>query len=870
MISAAPWGKLDQRGGASHHLAHHCADVAACFLAIVRMPLFRARLDRAAGRPLSDVDLERLGVVVFLHDAGKLYPGFQAKGWPPGVRTVDMCGHVKEGLEFFGPHGHPAAKALLVDQLNDWNVQPGLLRAVISHHGRPAPPDDELRSSLRIRQVWVSVAAYDPQAAAVELGKMAEAWFPAAFAGDSGRGFPDDAPAFDHLICGLASLADWVGSDAGTFKHVGALDRSYGAKATALAADAVRRIGLDATGQREARTARATFLEISGRFPQPNAQQQLIADTDPDARLVILEAETGSGKTEAAIWRYMRLFEAGRVDGLYFAVPTRAAAAQLHARVAAAAQRLFGEVDPEPVLAVPGYVRAGTAEGQKLPHWRVLWDDEPGADRIASRWAAEHATRFLAAQIAVGTVDQAMLGALKIKHAHLRAASLSRSLLVIDEVHASDRYMTAIQKRLLDAHMAIGGYAMLMSATLGSSARTQWLGTRSPTFEQAVAAPYPAIWTNKLPAPQAPEQDASRSKSVVMRRLPTMAPMATAAAALAAARQGARVLVIRNTVTRAVATLQELEAIIEPSDQSLRFTIDDADSARVATLHHSRFAPTDRRRLDQAAEAALAPKKDRAPGGKIIIGSQTLEQSLDIDADLLITDLCPVDVLLQRIGRLHRHKLPRPAGFEVPVCIVMEPEDGLERLLAPAFENGLGAWKTAGGLEGVYRDLCILELTRNLVDQHATWTIPAMNRMLVESATHPAQIKALTEKLGKAWKDYDIGLTGCVTAMAGGAQGIMIDRRDPFDALAFPAAGEERIRTRLGAEGLQIALPAPQPASPFGGTLSEVVLPAHFSLGLTPDDPVAVTDASCSGFTFSVGARSFRYDRFGIVRVVPA
>lgn len=307
MVSAAPWGKLDERAGTSHHLAHHCADVAACFLAIARLPVFRARLDRAAGRPLSEVDIERLGVLVFLHDAGKLYPGFQAKGWPSGVWKDPPSGHVKEGLEYYLVNGHPATKPLLVDHLNDWQVEVGLLRAVISHHGRPAPRD--LRPLEAIRRIWIGVGAYEPQAAAVEFGKMAQAWYPAAFAPHQGSALPV-SPAFDHLMCGLASLADWVGSDATQFKHVGTLDPDYGAKAAALAVVAMRRIGLDTAVQRQARTTRATFLDISGQHPQPNAQQQLIADTDPDARLVILEAETGSGKTEAAIWRYMRLFDA--------------------------------------------------------------------------------------------------------------------------------------------------------------------------------------------------------------------------------------------------------------------------------------------------------------------------------------------------------------------------------------------------------------------------------------------------------------------------------------------------------------------------------------------------------------------------------
>lgn len=240
-----------------------------------------------------------------------------------------------------------------------------------------------------------------------------------------------------------------------------------------------------------------------------------------------------------------------------------------------------------------------------------------------------------------------------------------------------------------------------------------------------------------------------------MELVATMAPDAAAERALASARQGARVLVIRNLVDRAIETLQAVEAKLAPGDERLLLRVGD-----VATLHHSRFAPADRIRLDTAVEAALCTCKEREPEGRIIIGTQTLEQSLDIDADLLITDLCPVDVLLQRIGRLHRHKLKRLAAFFEPRCIVMAPEQGLAPLLEPKFENGLGAWRSSGGLEGVYRDLSILELTRRLVGRHPVWAIPDMNRLLVESAIHPEAIETLHCELGQAWSKYRMDVVG--------------------------------------------------------------------------------------------------------------
>ena len=124
---------------------------------------------------------------------------------------------------------------------------------------------------------------------------------------------------------------------------------------------------------------------------------------------------------------------------MYFALPTRVAATQLYERVQAFVQRVWpADVAPVVVRALPGYTAADGHGYEPLPGFQVLWHDEPGDDAAERRWAAESPKRYLAATIAVGTVDQALLGALQIKHAHLRQAMLSRSLLVVDEVHASD------------------------------------------------------------------------------------------------------------------------------------------------------------------------------------------------------------------------------------------------------------------------------------------------------------------------------------------------------------------------------------------------------------------------------------------------
>ena len=414
--------------------------------------------------------------------------------------------------------------------------------------------------------------------------------------------------------------------------------------------------------------------------------------------------------------------------------------------------------------------------------------------------------------------------------------------------------MTEILKHLLDGHLATGGYAMLMSATLGATARARWTDEPLPDHETASTTPYPAVWVKGENVPRAPTE-AGRPRTVHPETVPTMEPAEAANRAISAAEQGARVLVIRNTVSMAVATWR---AVIDAGAASLLMQAADGPA-----LHHGRFAVEDRALLDRTVEKALDPVTEREPHGCIVIGTQTLEQSLDIDADLLITDLCPMDVLLQRIGRLHRHVLPRPAGFETARVVVLVPEGGLDRLTAPAFANGLGGWKTGdGGFNGIYCDLAVLELTRRLLTDSPVWRIPEMNRALVEGATHPERIAGLIAQKGEAWERYD-SLNGGARAAEGMVARLnVLDREAPFDdSLRFPSS-DERIMTRLGEEGVILALDPPA-EGPFGQPVTRIALPSRWSQGIAKNAQVEIVrDTSCS--ILFVADWCFRYSREGL------
>ena len=642
-------------------------------------------------------------------------------------------------------------------------------------------------------------------------------------------------PELVHLYAGLLALSDWIASDESMFPHELIFDLAYVVRAHKRAAAALTRVGLaDAPWPAKAPSFAALTAHCS-----PRGAQEAVGTLPLDVPLVILEAETGSGKTEAALWHFARLKAAGRVDALYFAVPTRAAASQLFTRIRDAMARIGG---PAPVLAIPGQLRVGQAEGIRLQGFAVRWDDNE------SHWSGEHPTRFLASAVAVGTVDQALMAGLQTRHAHLRGAALSRSLLVIDEVHASDAYMNAIARGLVRDLLALGGRAFLMSATLGAAERSAWLGAPMDDLPAAVGTPYPALWRSDEIAPQAMPGANDAAKTVAPHLVPTMERQAAVARAVKAANDGARVLVIRNTVDDAVATWR---AVVNAQPELC------LSAAGAPTLHHSRFAAEDRRLLDDAVEAAFG--KAAPSRGVIAVGTQTLEQSLDIDADVLITDLAPMDVLLQRIGRLHRHRRDRPSGYEDAHVYVLAPQDGLDHLArSMKGEHGLGGWEAEGVLVGIYIDLRALEATRRLVNTDATWTIPADNRRLVEAATHPDALEAIERELD--WGDYTDKVVMKALAERQFAGLLALDRSKPYPN-DFPG-NDEAVRTRLGDLGPLFTLPEGT-IGPFGQPITQITPPARWCHGIAAEPTVTVRQDD-DALLLSVDGSAFRYTAAGL------
>ncbi len=861
------FGKLERDCGGGiirwHPLVDHMIDVAACFECLCVCNSIRRAMENTAGRELDERDIARLAVLVFLHDLGKANSGFQAKRWK---NSAD----IPSGWPFHAGHGREAIKLFyedlarqpiesLIEQICTWgDASDPLLIASISHHGRPIRdnPGDWNKN------IWKKVVgAYDPAAVLHDISERVPVIYPKAFE-PGGKPLPD-APAFGHLFAGLVQLADWLGSDTDFFPFSKeGEDRAVTAKEKARRAISV--IGLDAEDWRNKLNYRSPSFADTFGIAEPRPIQAAMSDYQLGP-LVILESETGSGKTEAALWRFVHLFRFGAVDSLYFALPTRVAATQIYNRVRVTVKNLWPENSPMTVRALPGYVSADGADAKQLPDFVVQWSDNPDDTKAQQRWAAESAKRFLAAPIAVGTIDQALLGALQVRHAHLRHAMLARSLLVVDEVHASDPYMTVLLEHLLKAHLNNGGQALLLSATLGSSARNRYLAlapnvkwpqARPMTFESACAVPYPAISDHN----QTRAIDATgNTKEVTWTAHDIIdSPGKIANLAIDAAKLGARVLVIRNTVPSAIATLTAIEESIP--DKSWLFTVNG-----IPTLHHSRFSRQDRPVLDRAIENQLGKTRPAAPCPCIVVGTQTLEQSLDIDADVLITDLCPMDVLLQRIGRLHRHNRPsseRPEAFQSAKAWVLTPAGhDLNPLIAKS-QHGLGVFHNGGG---VYADLRVLEATRALLVERPVVSIPADNRYLVEAATHPDKLQAIQEEQGVTWQALGQRIEGGTGAQQTIGRLHALDVEQIFGEQEFP--NDVQIATRLGAQDRLLHFDIKW-RSPFGEPLKELPIRYHLLPNdLSPDTEPSDIIQTQTSITFHLGNAQYRYTRLGLERL---
>lgn len=728
------WAKTGKSGDERWHpLILHILDVAASADAILaREPeSTRKRIADILGMAWEEARPWLL-LVIACHDLGKACPGFQCKwenlsGMDAGRNPNTEINHAfvsQIELEvLLMDRGWPEELALLVAD------------AVGCHHGERASPNtlDHLMGDRRAlgESEWTE-ARRSLLEALLGVFKPSKAPTKEKLSG----------PDF-MLLSGLTSFADWVGSNEDWFPFGGPgdcedLESWFQKRRTQNAEQALNAIGW------EPRTPLVSepksFEEVFGFAPRP--LQQAVADALADLQkpaILLVEAPMGEGKTEAAFYAHLELQRRFGHRGLYVALPTKATGNAMFKRTLSflCGQGKNRRLDMQ--LLHGGALLNDTYQNLKLSG---IHDAKAGGEVRAGEWFTNK-KRALLSEYGVGTVDQALLPILPVRHHFVRLWGLANRVVVFDEIHAYDAYTGTLLVHLLRWLLALGSSVVLLSATLPPSIRrilAKVVDANLP--EPEVEYPRLSVFSLGEAVRQTHfDPNPARRLSVRVKPIPSDLPNMRFALEEHLA-TGGMALALVNTVQRA----QDLYRLFpdgEPLEREGQRIGKRLPDGTEVLLFHARF-PANRRqkREDQALE--VFGTDGHRTGRKILIATQVAEQSLDLDFDLIATDLAPIDLVLQRAGRLWRHtRSARPVAE--PTLLVA----GLEDDEPPSFAKPL--WWGA-----VYREDVLLR-TWSLLRARAQLTLPDDIDVLVQ-AVYEEQVEVpefLQDRLQKSLMDGD-------------------------------------------------------------------------------------------------------------------
>ena len=588
-----------------------------------------------------------VSALVGFHDLGKATPGFQQK---LGRRCVSGFPRFPAGA----PDRHDASTLpLLVKQLEERLGLPGrdakhFAAAVAAHHGHPinaVGASDACRSAKHLEAPWH------------EAHKQL---FNDVLEGVGTNELPELPPkgaqraAFLQWLMGLTTVSDWIGSS----EDVCRWDRLEGwgdnpvkwfTESQQLAVAALSAVGLDPAALRTTACGEdAIAMALGGMNPRP--LQQTMAHVVEELKgcrgpgLVVVEAPMGEGKTEAGFGCAV-----GR-RGLYVAMPSQATSNALMGRTAQFLERAHHSAK----LAL-AHGAGGPAIAARRLHEVGLGTADSA---VKAGWWFHGSKRSLLCPQGIGTVDQALIGVLNARHGFVRLFGLTGRTVILDEVHAYDAYTGGLIERLVSWLQQLGCRVVLMSATLPSKRRNGILRAWAEKEDDRVpSGPYPRISWASPGSIQSLSFPASRHQRLLVRGID---PDEVATRAITMAKAGARVLLVVNTVARAQTLYRAITGVER-------------------TLFHARFPMNQRIEIENKVLRQFGPAGETS-AGHVLVATQVAEQSLDIDMDVLITDPAPVDLVLQRAGRIHRHDRQRPNGFQDSVVLVA----GLDQEVSPA------------------------------------------------------------------------------------------------------------------------------------------------------------------------------------------
>jgi CRISPR-associated endonuclease/helicase Cas3 len=751
------WGKTGG-DGYWHPALAHILDVGAVAEILTRH--FAKRL--AALFNLDEESAARLAAfLIASHDIGKLFAGFQQKAIPfEGWTLPGALARVPEAKSLGFDHGLESVISLerwlstkLGGDRKARALARVLARCVGAHHGSFHSEAEVNTYRTDLDYVTARKAGW------ASAQDMALDWLWQVFIG--ARKLPIPTPrnisTLALWLAGLTTWSDWLGSDVQAFPLTcgGISPAQYPSTARKQAAAIVESLRL----LEGSPLARGETFEGMFGFP-PRPLQEVVAGLDLSRPgLLIVEAPMGEGKTEAAIFATAG-FQSASNRGISVHLPTQATSNAMHRRMVRALRRLD-----------PNHPRVALAHSATalLPSSRPNTPSErPNADSFFVP-----RKRALLATHAVSTVDQLEMGGMRVKHGFVRLMGLANKPIVIDEAHAYDEYMSAIIRRTLRWLGEMQVPVVILSATLPSRVRTRLVAayTGNPCPELPAAYPLVTLARPGEPTTTICPKPSGRSLTVGLELREVgerAADIGVARLLLEGIAQGGCAAWIVNTVREA--------------QEAYRLVRDLAGEATEVLLFTSRFRMADRRRIERGVLRRFGPEGNR-PHRCILIATQVVEQSLDLDFDLIVSHIAPIDLILQRLGRMHRHVRVRPPGLEHPRLIVACPPNQGE--------------ETPWGPTRYVYDPTVLRLTLAVLRGRPEIEIPADIRTLVEMV--------YSKIPGDHWIDEENQVLGRILPLPHPTQ-------PAFDGMTITFEDDEAgrrwidARTRLGRDSLDVIL----------------------------------------------------------------
>lgn len=678
-----------------------------------------------------------------VHDIGKLTIVFQSRiydavDFSPFADCVELPKSSSLGNASDTPHAL-ASEAILLKL----GCREGVASIAGAHHGRPsalADVCDQISGACTAVENFYGKRGKYRQL----FESLWKEWidFSLECAGFSELSdLPDMAVPAQVVISGMLITADWIASNTTYFPLISADQKGEFGDYPKRIENAWTTIGFPNMWESKARFGLddEAFKERFGFLPNPTQADIISTATDAESSgIYIIEAPMGLGKTEAALALSEILAARAGAGGMFFGMPTQATSNGIFPRLEKWADGLAE--DEQTLLAIKlAHGNAALNENYRelfTGHSNLNIESDSGL--IVHDWFSGRKQTLLS-DFVIGTVDQLLMAALKQKHVMLKHFGLSGKVVVVDECHAYDAYMS----QYLDMAIKwLGIYkvpVIILSATLPEKRRAELIEAYTDSEKHRAKHTEAYVdktiadeaWKHSLAYPlltytenNAVKQKAlafdGENKEVSVRRIIRDEVAATAGYAV---ERGGCVGLIVNTVRKAQEIAAELQSAFPKAE---------------VIIMHAQFIMTDRaKREEQILKRVGKRSTPESRRGLIIVGTQVLEQSLDLDFDLMITELCPMDLLLQRTGRLHRHNRVRPQGLETASCFVLDETDD-------SFDSGSAA---------IYGEWLLMR-TRALLPNKLT--IPSDIPLLVQQTydeTNNEMLGELTEGMKKAQEE---------------------------------------------------------------------------------------------------------------------